>query len=357
MRVILSNASNAWGGVHGVTETLARGLQACGHQVTVFGRARSMLAERMRGVAAFTAILGGMDFEPVTVGRTLMALRQPCADAVVALTRKDVTQTALAARMLGIPLVIRHANDQPLPRGLRGRLLYGGSAVHVTNAEATRDTILASAPWLDPAKVEVIRNGIDPRPWETAEPLDLGLPAGAVRFGYVGSFAGRKGVDTLARAWPRVAAALPDAHLLLAGKHRREEPVRALLADAPRVRWLGYRADVPRVMRSLDVLVLPSRVEGAPNVVLEAMAAGVAVVATAVSGTPELVRDGAEARLCPTRDPGALADAMIEVGGDAELRARLAAAGAARVRAEFTLPRMLDAYEALLLRLAESEKR
>jgi glycosyltransferase involved in cell wall biosynthesis len=356
MRVILSNGSIAWGGVHGVTEMLARGLAERGHEVAVLGRRGTMLEARMRGVAAFFPILGGTDLSPASVARALRALRRPRADVVVALNKKDVRQAGVAARILGIPLVIRHGNDQPLPRGLRGRLLYGG-ALHVTNAAATRHTLLASAPWLDPAQVEVIHNGIDPRPWEAAEPAVLGLPAGAVRFGYVGSFAGRKGVDTLARVWWRVAARLPDAHLLLAGKHLREEPVRALLEGAPRVHWLGYRADVPRVMRSLDVLVLPSRREGAPNVVLEAMAAGVAVVATAVSGTPELVRDGVEARLCPPRDPEALADAMLELGADPSLRARLAAAGAARVRAEFTLERMLDRYEALLSRVAESANR
>lgn len=356
MRVILSNASNAWGGVHGVTEVLARGLRERGHEVAVFGRARSMLAERMRGVAAFVAILGGMDFDPVTVTRAALALRGHRADVVMALTGKDVRQTAIAARMLGIPVVIRHANDQPLPPGARGRWLYGGAALHVTNAEATRQTVLASAPWLDPARVEVVRNGIDPHPWEAAEPADLGLPPGAIAFGYVGSFAGRKGVDTLARAWPQVAERLPDAHLLLAGKHRREDEVRALLAGVPRVRWLGYRADVPAVMRALDVLVLPSKREGAPNVVLEAMAAGVAVVATNVSGTPELARDGVEARLVPPRDPAALAAAMVEVGGDAALRARLAAAGAARVRAEFTLGRMLDRYDELLTRVARQAR-
>lgn len=352
MRVILSNGSISWGGVHGVTEVLARGLAERGHEVVVFGRRGTMLEERMRGVAPFAAILGATDLGPASVARALRALRRPRAGVVVALNKKDVRQTGLAARILRVPLVIRHGNDQPLPPGLRGRLLCGGAALHVTNAQATRRTILASAPWLDPAKVEVVYNGIDPRPWEAAEPVEPGLPAGALRFGYVGSFAGRKGVDTLARAWPRVAARLADAHLLLVGKHRHEEPLRALLAGAPRVHWLGYRADVPRVMRSLHVLVLPSRREGAPNVVLEAMAAGVAVVATAVSGTPELVRDGLEARLCPPDDPGALAAAMVELGADASLRARLAAAGAARVRAEFTLPRMLDRYEALLSRVA-----
>jgi glycosyltransferase involved in cell wall biosynthesis len=351
MRIVLSNASVRWGGVHRVTEVLARGLRQRGHEVVVFGRPASMLEERMRPVAPFEPVLGGMDLGPPSLWRAARALRRHRADVVVALMKKDVRLTAVAARAMGIPVVVRHANDQPLPRGARGRLLYG-AAMHVTNADATRRTILASAPWLAPERVEVIHNGIDPAPFETAAPVPLEVPEGAVRIGYVGSFEPRKGLRVLAAAWPRVAEAVPDAHLLLAGKGSEEPALREMLAGAPRVHWLGYRSDVPEVMAALDVLVLPSFVEGAPNVVQEAMAARRAVVATAVSGTPELVRDRDEALLVPAGDADALAAAMTELARDAALRERLAAAAHARVRAEFTLERMLDRYEHLLQRVA-----
>lgn len=352
MRIVLSNASKAWGGVHRVTEVLARGLQARGHEVAVYGRPGSMLEERMHGVAPFRPILKGMDLSPVVLRNVAKALRHDRPDAVVALMKKDVRLTVPAARVLGIAAVVRHANDQPLPRGPRGRLLYGGTVTHVTNARATRDTILASAPWLSPERVEVIYNGIDPAPFEDAEPIALDLPEGAVRFGYVGSFEPRKGLRILADAWRAVADSIPSAHLLFAGKGTDEAALREMLADAPRVHWLGYRRDVPGVMRALDVLVLPSFVEGAPNVVQEAMAAGIAVIATAVSGTPELVADGESGRLVPAGDAGALASAITQLAGDAGLRDRLAAAGHARVRAEFTLDGMIDRYEALLERIA-----
>jgi glycosyltransferase involved in cell wall biosynthesis len=353
MRIVLSNASARWGGVHRVTEVLARELQARGHHVVVFGRPGSMLEERMRSVALFEPVLRGIDLHPPSLWRAARALRRHRADVVIALMKKDVRLTAPVARVLGIPVVIRHANDQPLPGGPRGRLLYAGAAMHVTNARATRTTILASAPWLPPERVEVVYNGIDPWPFEAAAPVPLALPEGAVRFGYVGSFEPRKGLRVLAQAWRCVAEAAPDAHLLLAGKGAEEAVLREMLDGAPRVHWLGYRKDVPNVMAALEVLVLPSFVEGAPNVVQEAMAAGRAVVATAVSGTPELVRDGQEARLVPAGDAGALAAAMTELALDAAMRRRLAAAGHARVREEFTLDRMLDRYEDLLARVTK----
>jgi len=351
MRVVLSNASAAWGGVHTVTTALARGLQERGHRVTVFGRAGSVLEREMAGLAPFAGVLGGTDLGPATLWRAGRALRRLGADVVVAMTKKDVRLTAVSASLLRIPVLVRHPNDQPIPRGLRGRLLYGRAA-HVTNAWATRRTLLASAPWLLPGAVEVVHNGIDPSPWEAAAPLDAGLPEGAVAFGFVGAFERRKGLSVLAEAWRAVAPALPDAHLLLAGKGSREAELRAALAGTPRVHWLGHREDVPRVMKTLDVLVLPSFVEGAPNVVLEAMAAGIATVASAVSGTPELVRDGVEGRLVPPGDPAALAAAMVDLARDPAARVRLGRAGHARVRADFTLDAMLDRYEALLARLA-----
>jgi glycosyltransferase involved in cell wall biosynthesis len=351
MRIVLSNASAAWGGVHRVTEVLARGLQARGHEVVVFGRPASMLQERMAGVAPYEPIVIGMDLSPIAVWRSVRALHRWRPQVLVALMTKDVRLTVPAARLLGIPAVVRHPNDRPLPRGLWGRLLYGG-AMHVTNAHATRRTLLASAPWLAPDRVEVIHNGIDPSPFEAARPVAVDLPADAVRFGYVGSFEPRKGLRVLAEAWRTVAERSPRAHLFLAGKGSEEPALREMLADVPRVHWLGYRADVPAVMAGLDVLVLPSFKEGAPNVVQEAMAARIAVIATAVSGTPELVEDRVHGRLVPARDAKALADAMAGLADDAELRARLAAAGAARVRDAFTLGRMLDRYEDLLSRVA-----
>jgi glycosyltransferase involved in cell wall biosynthesis len=218
MRIVLSNASAAWGGVTRVTHILATGLRARGHDVTVFGRPGSMLEERMRGVAPFEPILGGMDLSPPTLWRAGRALRRLDAQVVLALMKKDVRLTAVAARALGIPVVVRHANDQPLPSGPRGRLLYGGPVTHVTNARATRRTILASAPWLGAERVEVIYNGIDAAPYIDAEPIALDLPPDAVKIGFVSNFDRRKGVHELARAWRMVADSLPDAHLLLAGK-------------------------------------------------------------------------------------------------------------------------------------------
>ena len=353
MRIVLSYTSKKWGGVHTVTEILARGLLSRGHDVRLFGHPGTMIEERMKPIVPFDPILGGMDFNPVAIARAVRALKSFKAQIVLALTKKDVALTALAAHAVGTPVVVRHANQQRLGNKPHVRFLYGLiAAMHVTNADATRETLLESAPWLSPAKVKVIYNGVDPVPFIGADPLPLDIGDTGIAIGYVGSFESRKGVVDLARAWPAVASALPNAHLVLCGKGAKEAEMRQTLEGAPRVHWLGYRRDVASVMRSLDVLVLPSHVEGAPNVVLEAMTAGTAIVATSVSGTPELVRDGVEARLIPATDEPALVGALVEMASNPELRRTLTQAAKTRVGEKFTIERMLDEYEAVLEEIA-----
>jgi len=353
LRILLSNASPAWGGVHTVTETLVRGLGARGHEIVLLCRPGSPLEERMRGLVPLVPILRGMDLSPPTLARVGAAVRRFRPEVALTLTKKDVRLTAPVARALGVPVVVRHANDQPLRGGAFGRFLYGRvPALHVANAGATRRTILRSAPWLAPERVAVVRNGVDAERFASARPADLGVPPGGLAVGYLGSFEPRKGVPDLLEAWARVAPAAPRAHLLLVGRGSQEAALRERMAGLPRARIVGYRSDVPEVMRALDLLVLPSYVEGAPNVVLEAMAAGLPAVATAVSGTPELVVDGVTGRLGPSGDPDALAEALAALLADPGLRARMGAAGAARVRSDFTVSGMIEAYENLLLRAA-----
>ena len=354
MRIVLSNSSLRWGGVHKVTEVLASGLQSRGHDVVIFGRPGGMLQERMQGVAPFEPVLKGMDFHPLAIWGAAVALRKFRADIVLTLMKKDLMLTAFAAAALRIPVVVRHANQQPIGRGLFWKGLYRNLAdLHITNAEATKRTLLESADWLSGEEITVIYNGIDAGAYASAPQLDLGLPMNAVVAGYAGSFESRKGVRELARAWHEVSRAIPTAHLVLAGKGKLESEMRAIFGSAPRVHWLGYRKDIASVLRSIDLMVLPSHVEGAPNIVLEAMSAGTPIVATAVSGTPELVRDGIEARLVPPRDPAVLAAAIIEVLSNAGLRGRMSAAARARVDSAFGLRAMIDAYETTLEQVLE----
>lgn len=352
MKIVLSNASTSWGGVHQVTEDLARGLLARGHEVVVFCRPGSRLEARMRPIAPAEPVLRGMDFHPITLARCARVLRRHRPDVVLAMMKKDVRLTAPAARLLGIPVVVRHANDRPLRDHPYHRWLYGRlPAHHVVNSEATRRTLLESAPWLDPDRLTVVLNSIDVARFRDAAPADLGLPSGSLAVGFVGRFEGRKGLMDVLEAWPSVAAAVPRAHLVLAGGGELEDEAAGRARGLPRVRLLGIRKDVPAVMKALDVLLVPSRWEGFGMVALEGLAAGTAVIAARASSLPEIVRDGIDGRLVPHGDPGELAAAAVGLLTDDAERARLRGAGPARA-AEFSPELMIDAFEAVLERAA-----
>lgn len=146
----------------------------------------------------------------------------------------------------------------------------------------------------------------------------------------------------------RAVAQVPDCTLLLAGQGPDEEALKQLATDlaiSDRVRFLGAIEDVPGVLAASDVFVLNSRFEGLPLSVLEAQAAGLPVIATAVGGVPEVVADDC-GRLVPLDDEAALVAALRELVGDRATRARLGAAARARAHA-YDLSDMARAYEAV----------
>jgi glycosyltransferase involved in cell wall biosynthesis len=178
-----------------------------------------------------------------------------------------------------------------------------------------------------------------------------------VRMGYVGRLSPVKGVDLLLEAAARLAAdaTLPrwELRIIGAGDERPALEEAALtLGLGDRVRFLGPRSDIPAQLAELDLLVLPSRWEGMPNVALEAMAARLPVVATAVGGTPEVVVDGETGLLTPAEDVAALTAALRSLILDADGRAAMGAAGRRRVEEGFTLAhavaRTAALYEDLL---------
>jgi glycosyltransferase involved in cell wall biosynthesis len=117
-------------------------------------------------------------------------------------------------------------------------------------------------------------------------------------------------------------------------------------ADADHLGWVpGAREDVPEVMRGLDCFVLPSLAEGVSNTILEAMATGLPVVATAVGGNPELVEAGRTGELVPAGEVEAMAQAMLKLARDPATAARYGRAARAEVERRFSLQAMVAAYQ------------
>jgi len=175
----------------------------------------------------------------------------------------------------------------------------------------------------------------------------------------VGHLSEVKGYPTFLKAAAMIAQVMPRCRFLAVGGETLEpgygdmlKRMAAGLGIADRVDFLGWRNDVPDILRAADVMVLPSLAEGLPLAVLEAMACGRPVVATAVNGTPEAVADGETGLLIPANAPAALADSVVSLLRDPERAERMGAAGRARVEAGYTLRRFVerteDLYESLM---------
>jgi glycosyltransferase involved in cell wall biosynthesis len=349
MNIVISSAGKDWRGTDNVTWTLVTGLRRRGHNVLVLCRPDSVLADRLAEAnIPSAAILSGLDLSPVVLMRCIRVLKQFKAQIVLTVKDKDLRQSAVAARVIGIPVLVAHGTDRPLKNTARYRFFFSKIATHhVAVSKAVRKTLLESSPWLT-REVAVVYNGIETAEIDNAAPADLGLPTDAVTVSFVGHFETRKGILDFAEAWHRVGAAVPNAHAVIVGQGRREPEFRAALEGAPRVHWLGFRSDVPSINRVTDIFVLPSRFEGFGLVLAEAMAAGAACVTYDTSNMPELIDHERNGLLVPVGDTTALADAVIRLCRDEVLRKRLGAAAAQTVHERFSAERMTEAYEALI---------
>ena len=204
---------------------------------------------------------------------------------------------------------------------------------------------------VSPGRAMLIRNGLDPAPALSRPEArrSLGLLSDGFIVGWIGRLSHEKGPDVLLQALPSA----PDWSVAFIGSgplgpQLKQEAV--ALDIAGRVQWLGAIPEAGRLLRAFDAVVVSSRTEGTPMVVLEAMAAGTPLVAAAVGGIPDLV-SSAEAWLVPAEDPASIAKALGAIRSDPDRASGRAAAAHLRFRGEFGMELVLDRYENVYRRL------
>jgi glycosyltransferase involved in cell wall biosynthesis len=348
---------------------LARAARGAGHD--------ALIVAPSGGVLLDTAAAEGFATELVDVSRTVRFAGAARLSRLLRRVRVDLLHThvhvaanvlgRLAARAAGTAVVshLHIENHFRSQRVARAPLMgLDNASAHlcarlIAVSEATRTAFLRQG--FPTGKLETIYNGVDARAIEAAPPSslrrELGIPEDAIVIGHVGRLAPVKGQRELIEAVARLLPAHRSVRLLVVGRdlerggayERELARFAASLGVGAAVAFAGYRPNAAAALREVDVLALPSWIEGLPLVVLEAMAHGKPVVATAVGGTPEAVADGETGLLVQPRDVGSLAKALGTVAGDPELRRRLGEAGRRRVREHFDAAamegRVLEVYD------------
>jgi len=212
-------------------------------------------------------------------------------------------------------------------------------------------------------KLSRIYNGVDERRFHPGD--STALPTGfadsdSIVFGTVGRMHGVKDQVTLGRAFVQLCRQRPELaaklRLVLLGDGPLHQTCTELFADAgvSEQTWLpGSRDDVPEIMRTFDVFVLPSQAEGISNTILEAMACGLPVIASDVGGNGELIDAGQTGTLVPCNDPGALAEQMAIYADSPQMRRQQGDNGRDHVTEKFAMAQMLSAYSGIYDELME----
>jgi len=357
VRVLHVDSARGWRGGQNQVWLSARGMAARGHDVVVACRAGGVLAERARaaGLAVREMRFRG-DLWPAAPLALASVLREMRPDVVHLHDPHAVSAGMLARRLAGPrPFVATRRVDFAL-RGFLSRRKYAACDRVIAVSEAIAGVLRRGG--LAPERVRVVYEGVPDRPAQTGgrEALrELGIPADAPVVGNVAALTGHKDQATLLAAAARVGVRMPEVRFLIVGEGELRGRLEALSRDLGLQRrciFAGFRADLDRLIPAFTVFCLSSHMEGLGTSLLDAMAFGVPVVATAAGGIPEAVMDGLTGRLVPPRDPDALAAALVEVLADPARRAAWGRAGRHRFEERFTADRMVEATLATYAELA-----
>ena len=379
MKILLLTTLMEAGGAQKALLQLARGLRRRGHDVTVvtmydktgiiphfeqkFGLPILSLRMKRASDGRYIATLGAV---ATGLWRMYRVMQQDSFDVLQTFCHfSNIIGQPLGA-LAGIPIRVASQRNRLDARAWIVRLadrLIANSPISnrmVAVSESNRRYCI-DVQRIRPDKLLVIDNGIDPADLPPPAPAvieqlrgELGLSSKDFVITMVGRLHPQKDHECLLRAVAALVGDLPAMRVLLVGAGPLKGKLAgriAALGLGGRVRLLGERRDVAEILALSDLFVLPSRCEGMPNAVLEAMAAGLPVLATRVDGIVDVVREGETGVLVPPCDHRALAAALLALGSDPARRRTLGAGGRRRIETIYRTERFVDGFEKLYLSL------
>ncbi|MBX7256552.1 MAG: glycosyltransferase [Candidatus Hydrogenedentes bacterium] len=348
MIVLHIDEQTGWRGGEQQASYLIRGLAERGHRCLIAGRVGSEFLGSAHGVPDLTRIGVSCrgEADVFTAMRLAKVVKSQGVDILHAHTSHAITYACLARAIARRGKVVASRRvDFPPNRNAFSRWKYRQAdrviAISDRIAEVMREFGIGED------CLRTVHSGIDVERFDVP-PLtrdELGVPEDAFLLGNVAALVDHKDQATLLDAMHLVVRDTPNAHLLIAG----DGPLReGLLKQAKsldlewNVHFLGYRKDVPRILRTLDLFVMSSKEEGLGTSVLDAMACDVPVVATAGGGIPEMVRHHETGRLAPIQNPRELASCILQAIRNPNQSAVMAARAKTMLTEKFTKERMIE---------------
>ena len=313
---------------------------------------REEAVARERGFETFPVPMAN-DWHLSAIPRLAGGFRRVGADLVHLHTGRANWLGGWAARLAALPAITTRRMDRPLRRGLATRMVYGSLVRRAVAISPAVADVLREA-GVEAAKICTITSTVDaaalvPRRPRAEVRAESGVGDEALLLLGLAKLTRRKGFDLLLTALARLGDD-PRWVFALGGDGPEAEPLAARAAElglSERVRFLGRRDDVPELLDAADLFVMPSRAEGLGVAALEAMAAGLPVIASRVGGLGQAVVHEGTGLLVPPDDVDALEAALRRLLDDGALRERLGAAGPNHIAEHYSADTMVDAYLAL----------
>jgi glycosyltransferase involved in cell wall biosynthesis len=349
MKILQICSVRDFGGGERHVADLANSLAERGHDVVAVINPGAQVARELRSLQQKNVfelpMRGAADM--VAAERIASIVRENNVEIIHAHAARDYPLAAIASKRSGSPFVLTRHVLFPMRR-LHKRLL--GKASRVIAVSNAVSGVLRKQRIFALERIVTIHNGIDTKRFAGR---DRSRDKGRICIGTVGHIAPIKGLEDLVRAAAHVVEKRSDVQFVIAGEDKsarreNEASLKQLIAHldlAENVRLLGWQNDIAGVLADLDIFVSAARSEPFGLVMLEAMAAGVPVIATASEGALELIDDGVTGMLAPLGDPQELAAGILRAVDDASMRSRLAKNARVEVEKRFSLKGMVDATE------------
>ena len=273
----------------------------------------------------------------------------------------------LAAFLAGVPVIIasvhdNYRTDKRPKRRIMNRILSKITDKIVAVSENVKEDIIRYDS-IDPSKIEVIPNGIDverfnPEKNTTDIRKEFSLEEDDIVIGFIGRIVPAKGLEYLLNALPYLKEEFKSIKLLIVGEGSLVEELKARAKKNnifDNILFTGRRRDIPEILASINIFVMPSIAEGLPNALLEAMAMGKPIVTTEVGGIPEIVKNGFNGLLVPPRDTLSLSKAIKELISNDRLAAKLGQAARDLVHDNLSIKAIAQKWQSLYLSILKEK--